>query len=547
MVTEQEVFSTYQRLFGIDSPYEYQVEMFESLFKYTHPIILKASTGSGKTEAVVAPFLYQFLTNKFFLAPRLIYVLPMRVMIDNLSGRIAKYAAGISKHISVEVQHGRRPEAPFYVADIIVTTLDQFVYAFARSSRHVQKHIDMPSGAIASSFIVFDEAHMYRDEMTFSIMRALLEILQISRVPFVVMTATMPRRLQESLFENRSVFEKVETITGKIDLKNELEVSIETNPIFENEQANLSEDVLEIIKNKNTLVVLNQVKRAQEVYKEIKERLHLDSERIVLLHSRFTNSDRSEHEYRALSFLTRGNAKSNASKNGKKIIVSTQVLEAGIDFSAEILLTELAPADALIQRAGRCARYRGEKGKIIVFPVEHEKGHLPYKEIHLDVTRDWLVRNQNMNMKDFDKMCEFADILDYKANDFEASSSLIDLYECTLYADTRPENIQLRKGKPVTVAVIDWSKGKGRKVEDKIKGTVKEIDISKHFIQLDYGVAWGLLKKKLLSYEIYFNWEQGEWEARKAREILPFKHYVLSIENYNPEYGVIADVGTFVI
>jgi len=57
------------------------------------------------------------------------------------------------------------------------------------------------------------------------------------------------------------------------------------------------------------------------------------------------------------------------------IVVSTQVLEAGIDFSAELLLTESAPADCLVQRAGRCARYEGEEGEMIIFPVDDEKGY----------------------------------------------------------------------------------------------------------------------------------------------------------------------------
>ena len=50
--------------------------------------------------------------------------------------------------------------------------------------------------------LVFDEAHMYRDSFTFSIMRALMEILHKSHIPFMVMTATIPESLEKSLFEN---------------------------------------------------------------------------------------------------------------------------------------------------------------------------------------------------------------------------------------------------------------------------------------------------------------------------------------------------------
>lgn len=44
------------------------------------PILIKAPAGSGKTEAVLAPFLHQFIDNKFQIAPRMVYVLPMSVL-----------------------------------------------------------------------------------------------------------------------------------------------------------------------------------------------------------------------------------------------------------------------------------------------------------------------------------------------------------------------------------------------------------------------------------------------------------------------------------
>jgi len=94
-------------------------------------------------------------------------------------------------------------------ADIAVTTLDHFIYAYARSSGQVYGHIDLPAGCMAHSLVVFDEAHLYQSRRTFSVMRAMPAILAAARVPFMVMTATMPRRLQES-FGERIDFTKVE-------------------------------------------------------------------------------------------------------------------------------------------------------------------------------------------------------------------------------------------------------------------------------------------------------------------------------------------------
>lgn len=124
---------------------------------------------------MLAPFLSQFIDNDFHIAPRLIYVLPMRVLVNSIAKRIENYAKKFSPSIKVDIHHGDVPNAPFFVADIVVITLDQFLYGFARASGQVGRHFDIPAGSIASSLVVFEEAHMYRDGFTFSIMRALLE------------------------------------------------------------------------------------------------------------------------------------------------------------------------------------------------------------------------------------------------------------------------------------------------------------------------------------------------------------------------------------
>ncbi|MGD0952564.1 MAG: hypothetical protein ABR985_09240, partial [Methanotrichaceae archaeon] len=66
--------------------------------------------------------------------------------------------------------------------------------------------------------------------------------------------------------------------------------------------------------------------------------------------------------------------------------ISTQVVEAGIDISCDTLHTEIAPANAIIQRAGRCARYGG-KGIVWVYEIETPDKPLPYTKEEVDLTR----------------------------------------------------------------------------------------------------------------------------------------------------------------
>lgn len=553
----------YKKYFNIDAIFSHQQEMWEQVNKNRFPILLKAPTGSGKTEAIIAPFLKQFIDNKFCIAPRLIYVLPMRGLVNSIAERIKSYTEKISKNISVEIQHGDIPNAPFFIADIVVTTLDQFFYGFARASNQVGRHIDMPAGSIASSMVVFDEAHMYRDEFTFSIMRALIEILQKCHIPFIIMTATMPKSLEESLFEDQELFNEVTSITGGIPFKSDIKITIENEPLYVYEEVCISEKLLKKIKEHKTLIVVNQVKRAQKIYDEIKERLRLTESEIVLLHSRFTRIDRMHHESKAISIIPHKKEGKKIFPKGTGIVVSTQVLEAGIDFSANLLITELAPADSLIQRAGRCSRYEGESGEIIVFPVDNEKGYLPYKKEHLERTFNYLKSNFNFNIKDFEQVCNFVNILDYKANDFEARDTLIDLYECVLYADNIPTNIQVRESKPVTLVVLDIPEGV-RINESLIKELILKTDLKEHSITVNTGIAWSLFNNEGIDIQ----WEIKKWnyneklkkfepviiDIMKSKKIKttederigPFRTYIINRKNYEKNKGIVPDVSLII-
>ena len=93
-----------------------------------------------------------------------------------------------------------------------------------------------------------------------------------------------------------------------------------------------------------TLVVVNRVDRAQEVYQQL---LKLKpSARLSLIHARFRPGDRQQHE-------------TALHAEGSRIVIATQAVEAGVDVSACTLITELAPWSSMVQRCGRCNR-RGE-------------------------------------------------------------------------------------------------------------------------------------------------------------------------------------------
>jgi CRISPR-associated endonuclease/helicase Cas3 len=120
-----------------------------------------------------------------------------------------------------------------------------------------------------------------------------------------------------------------------------------------NYEKSLAEEIQKIHERTKglTIVILNRVRRAQDVAATLSE-LYKDQEDppdITLMHSRFRPSERSRFEA-LLGTLADG-------KTRNRILVATQVVEAGVDISASTLITELAPWSSLVQRFGRLNRF----------------------------------------------------------------------------------------------------------------------------------------------------------------------------------------------
>jgi CRISPR-associated endonuclease/helicase Cas3 len=146
-----------------------------------------------------------------------------------------------------------------------------------------------------------------------------------------------------------------------------------------------------------TLVIVNTVKRAVEVFEALRKEGERPSKRrktipsadgpeVRLVHSRFRGIERRNW---AMQFLSR-DASLPASGQGR-IVVCTQVVEAGVDISASVLVTDLAPWPSLVQRFGRAARYEGEAAEVFVAGnVPDEKQARPYDVVALQGAADAL-------------------------------------------------------------------------------------------------------------------------------------------------------------
>ena len=152
----------------------------------------------------------------------------------------------------------------------------------------------------------------------------------------------------------------------------------------------LAEEILQKHKpDTRTLVVQNTVRRAVDLHSAIKK-MNKDVN-LILVHSRFRPLDRKKV---VDDLLKKPDGRGT-------IVVSTQVVEAGVDISSQTMFTELAPWPSLVQRFGRCNR-SGESGDSEVYwidvPTGEESLAPPYLDEELDRARMILDRHDGNSM-----------------------------------------------------------------------------------------------------------------------------------------------------
>ncbi|MEC4812259.1 MAG: CRISPR-associated helicase Cas3' [Scytonema sp. PMC 1069.18] len=121
-------------------------------------------------------------------------------------------------------------------------------------------------------------------------------------------------------------------------------------------------------KRQRVIVICNTVSQAQGIYRDLED-LNQDSEiEITLLHARFLPEHRAAKEsYLKDVFAQNWRDNIFAGNNTCQVLISTQVIEAGINITCEVLHTQLSPMNSLLQRAGRCARFSGEIGEVFIY------------------------------------------------------------------------------------------------------------------------------------------------------------------------------------
>lgn len=323
-------------------------------------LILIGSTGLGKTEAS----LLWIGNNKGF------YVLPLKTAINAMYRRIRNtlykddYAENLgllhgeleniyledesSATVSSETEESMKFWEYYGLTramslPVTITTPDQvFRFAFKYCSYELQL------ATYSYSKMVIDEIQAYSPDILATLVYS-LQLIDMVGGKFAITTATLPPFIKDLLQEG---------IDKKIEYKEDtfLNNKIRHRVSLRHSAINI-DDIKAFIEDKyhqesmKLLVVVNTVRKAQSIYRELKSWLEENDIEIEmnLLHSKFTVQHRSEKEDAIL--------KDGESKCKKRVIwISTQVVEASLDIDFDYLFTELSDLSSLLQRLGRCNR-----------------------------------------------------------------------------------------------------------------------------------------------------------------------------------------------
>ena len=383
--------------------------------------------GYGKTAIPYSLSLWALPPDEVYLE-RCIHALPLRSIVEDSWRRFRKGlgSLGLGEDEAEGIvgaqcmfTHG----SPFLQKGLAITTLDTFALLAAklppaelRSIAHEwsQGHYEVARGALLSSAVVYDEVHLLFEEggrrgyeRPLTALLALIRALLRWRVPVVVMTATLPGVWRQELrgwLEEREPGAAVRELTyGTCGLRDEeFEDEVSSVALRTKSLRNEVEYVKEIAEAarsyERVLVIANTIRRAQELYETLKDLSPM------LLHSKFTQGDRKSR----LDKLE--------DSRGRWFCISTQVVEAGVDISAQALFTDIAPLCALVQRGGRCRRPshgdEGEEGKITICVSERALSHarMIYDGGSLDRSREALEKiGDNFNWHSY---AEYMPLLD---------------------------------------------------------------------------------------------------------------------------------------
>lgn len=312
------------------------------------------------------------------------------------------------------------PRKRTLLAPFGVGTVDQALMSVLQT-----RHFFVRMFGLQNKVVVFDEVHAYDTYMSELFKRLLMWLRQIG-VSVILLSATLPEKTRRELTAAYLGEKDVElppveyprlTLASQEGVQS-IPLDAPSSRVVSLEWSDVDAKII-VYKLRDALqnggcaaVICNRVQRAQDLYNEIKLAVLVPEEDLTLFHARFPFQWRKEIEDTVLGKFGKGkDGGKNPNRPKKSIVVATQVIEQSLDLDFDYMISDLAPIDLLIQRAGRLHRHnqnnlsRPESLKspklLIVSPQKDDIPEFGHDEFVYDrsvMLRTWLALKERDEM-----------------------------------------------------------------------------------------------------------------------------------------------------
>jgi CRISPR-associated endonuclease/helicase Cas3 len=270
------------------------------------------------------------------------------------------------------------PRKRTLLATFGVGTVDQALMSVLQT-----KHFFVRLLALANKTVIFDEVHAYDAHMS-TIFQLALTWLHALGSSVVILSATLPLNTRQNLLRAylgqdatnaiergypSVVWASANALPEVIELQQKPEDRIVQLAYVGREPAYIMSELKNALEKGGCAVIIcNRVQRAQELYRALERLLEDDfhkgwikHEDLMLFHARFPMDNRKKIEDAVLKKFGKPideNGKNSPDRPLRAILIATQVVEQSLDLDFDVMISDLAPIDLLIQRAGRLWRHR---------------------------------------------------------------------------------------------------------------------------------------------------------------------------------------------
>lgn len=420
----------------------------KGLFRLTVP------TGGGKTIASLA---FALQHAKVHRMDRVIYVIPYTSIIEQNAKVFADILGKenvLENHCNIDYESDEELKPMQLAAEnwdkpVVVTTNVQFFESlFSNKSSKCRKLHN-----IANSVIIFDEAQMLPNDYLKPCIAAMEQLLRYYRSSLVLCTATQPA-LKNILDQDITVKELCPRMEEQFHFFKRVSIR-DLDRISE-------EDLTQRLRlEKQVLCILNTKKRAQKIYQSIKGEgvYHLSTSMYPAHRKRVLNEIRQRLE-----------------EQKKCVVISTSLVEAGVDLDFQTVYRQLAGVDSIIQAAGRCNR-EGKKNVsecfTYIFKLE-EREYVPGQRQQMEVTESLLYDKRNL--EDLDTIRAYFEMLYHFRGDSLDKKKIMEKFKKRNFPfATVSKEFKLIENNTKTILITKEKKAAGIYEELKIRGFTRKL------------------------------------------------------------------------